>query len=563
MSRGERVIVVRIPDWPIHAFFQEREELVEEGPAAPSPGVSAAPPIRPAAGSPTSLEAIALIADHLVVACSERARAEGVTPGIREREAQSRCPSLATHPHDPEVDERRFAPVLAAIEALIPGVEPRVPGVCAMRARGPARYYGGEPPAAATLLELLTELGYPETRIGIADGLFAAEQATQAAQGAPGLTNPGPGIALVPAGQSPAFLSRLPVERATGATLANTLHGLGIRTLGALAALPEEAVEQRFGPAGVAAHRAATGRPARQGAAEVRPRHAPRELTVELSFEPPIETAEQLGFACSGLAEQFITGLIQERRVCTSLRVSLTDDTGDTHEREWAHPRRFTASDTVGRIRWQAASIARETERGGAGIVRVRISPVHTDRAAAHEPGLWNTEPDERVHHHLSRIQAKLGHTGVGTAELSGGRLLLDRQRFLPWGTAIAHGRNARGNARRHRAARGTGPWPGSLAGPSPSLLFPAPLPAKLLDRAGHDVLIDEEDLLSETPYRLCVARTAFPAEISGWSLPWAIRERWWTGTPARFRLQVLLENGDAWLLLHEAGRWLAEGKYD
>ena len=562
MTAGERALVFRIPDWPIHAFL--REQLEEEAPEAAGAG-SETPAQSPSPlpeGAPAAEPPLALIADRKVVACSESARAEGVHPGLREREAQSRCPALAVHPHDPEVDARRFAPVLAAIEAVIPGVEPRTPGLCAMRARGPARYYGSEERAAAALLDLAAELGYPGARIGIADGVFAAEQASRSAAGAPGLDAPRPGLRVVPPGGSPAFLSPLPVDCAADPALAEVLSGLGIRTLGAFAALPEAAVAQRFGPAGNAVHRAATGAAPGRGA-EVRPRTPPRELSVELAFEPPVDTAEQLGFACVSLAERFIAGLAAESLVCTALRIELTDDAEARHEREWAHPRRFTATDVVGRVRWQAAASARDTERGGAGIARVRITPVHTDRAAAHEPGLWSTEPDERVHHHLSRAQSRLGHTGVGTAELTGGRLLADRQRFVPWGTAHSGRRRGRGSRAVAARAGSAGPWPGALPGPLPTRLFIEPLPAALLDAAGDPVGIDADDLLTAPPARLRVGRRDLPAEVEGWSLPWAVRERWWAGTPDRFRLQLRLSDGDAWLLLHEPAGWRAEGRYD
>ena len=56
------------------------------------------------------------------------ARAEGVRTGLREREAQSRCPTLVVHAHQPEVDERRFAPVAAALDG-----QPRLAALLAAR----------------------------------------------------------------------------------------------------------------------------------------------------------------------------------------------------------------------------------------------------------------------------------------------------------------------------------------------------------------------------------------------------------------------------------------------
>lgn len=541
MSTAERALVVWIPDWPIHAYLQDQPDAEAEDPGTERP---------------LSAPAIALIAGHRVVACSAAARAEGVRIGLREREAQMRCPELIVRPHDPEVDERRFAPIIAAIEQLIPGVESRRPGVCAMRARGPARFYGGEEPAAVALLELARTLELPELRVGIADGLFAAEQAARTTGSAPAAHSPRPGVQIVAPGGSAAFLSPLPVGRAAASDFAEVLQGLGIRTLGALAALPESAVRERFGATGVATHRRATAAGPVHGV-ELRPRDPVREFAVELAFEPPLDSADQLAFACVTLAERFIAGLAEERLVCTALRIELTDDIGVRHEREWAHPHRFTASDTVGRIRWQASALPQTGERGGAGITLIRITPTHTDRAAAHEPGLWSTEPEERVHHHLSRAQTRLGHAAVGTMQLTGGRRLADRQRLVPWGTT-----RIRSRARSPRASA-AGPWPGALTGAIPSRVFPEPFPAELRDASGAPVSVDTEDLLTAPPAQLQVAQTRFPQPVQDWSHPWPLRERWWEGAPERIRLQLQLAGGDAWLLSYERGAWFAEGRYD
>nr|WP_243752006.1 DNA polymerase Y family protein [Leucobacter weissii] len=500
-----------------------------------------------------------MIADHRVAACNEAARVEGVRIGLRLREAQSRCPSLATHPHDPAVDEHRFAPVLAALERLVPHLEPLRPGLCAMRARGPARYYGDEATAAGAILGLAERLGFHEATIGIADGRFAAEQAARAEPGAPGLENPRPGVRIARAGGSAAFLGPLPVDRAAGHDLAAVLHGLGIRTLGALAALPEAAIRERFGAEGVAAHRRATGLGAPHRP-EILPRAPAREFASELAFEPPIDGSEQLAFACVSLAEEFIDGLADARLVSTALRIELTDDTDARYEHVWFHPRHFTAADAVNRIRWQADAMPRDVERGGAGITRVRLAPAHADRASAHEPGLWDSGPDERVHHHLSRAQGRLGHAAVGTMQLVGGRLLADRQRFVPWGTTAG---TSRRGARRAAHARAPGPWPGAVPAPAPIRVFAKPLPVELLDGAGQRVRIDEDDLLAADPARFRPERDSSARAVRAWSLPWAVRERAWAGTPPRFRLQVQLESSEAWLLFHEADRWFAEGRYD
>ncbi|HEV3014698.1 MAG TPA: DNA polymerase Y family protein, partial [Actinomycetota bacterium] len=198
-----RMVVVWCPDWPVVA----------------------------AGASPGSLTAV--VHANRVVACSEAARAEGVRPGLRRREAQGRCPELELLAHDPARDARAFEPVLAAVEQLTPWVEVLQPGECAFPARGAARYHGGEPALALTLTAAvhaaITGRGGPPVdrdgcRVGIADGTFAAGLAARHQ-------------AIVPPGGSRAFLAPLPVAALDRPDLADLLVRLGLRTLGDLAAL--------------------------------------------------------------------------------------------------------------------------------------------------------------------------------------------------------------------------------------------------------------------------------------------------------------------------------------
>lgn len=105
------------------------------------------------------------------------------------------------------------------------------------------------------------------------------------------------------------------------------------------------------------------------------------------------------------------------------------------------------------------------------------------------------------------------------------------------------------------------------MTGPLPAVVFPEPVPVTLLDANGTPVTIDSDDLLSAHPARLhvpphSVGSEAVDAATNAWSRPWPLREGWWRGRPERFRLQLLLTDGDAWLLLHQGGVWAAEGRY-
>src|SRR5581483_7374717 len=90
------------------------------------------------------------------------------------REAQGCCPELVVLTDDPDRDARAFEPVAAAVEGLAPGVEVVCPGLIALPARGPARYFGGEAAVAERIVGVIATQARVECQVGIADGLFAA-----------------------------------------------------------------------------------------------------------------------------------------------------------------------------------------------------------------------------------------------------------------------------------------------------------------------------------------------------------------------------------------------------
>ncbi|HEY9365598.1 MAG TPA: DNA polymerase Y family protein, partial [Agromyces sp.] len=152
-----RTIVLWCPDWPVFAACRE-SGLDPEAP-------------------------VALTEGGQIYACSAAARRDGVVRGLKLREAQYRSPGLTLLDYDASLDVRVFEPVVRRVEETVPGVQLIRPGTLAMRARGPARYYGGEDAAARALLDTVAALDVVGARVGVADGPFAAEQAARAAGG--------------------------------------------------------------------------------------------------------------------------------------------------------------------------------------------------------------------------------------------------------------------------------------------------------------------------------------------------------------------------------------------
>jgi len=514
-----RTLVLWCPDWPVIA-------------AASASGADAEQPF-------------ALVDRGLVFACSAAARQEGVVRGLRIREAQARCTTLAVQPYDEALDHRAFEPVIRVVEAAVPGVHVLRPGTVAIRSRGPARYYGGERAAAITLAGLAADAGAPGVRAGVADTPFAAERAAR------GSTADAPDrVRIVPEGESAAFLAPLPLSVLGREDLAMVLGRLGITRLGEFAALTEEQVRDRFGAEGVFLYRLAGGRDPRAVSA----RAVPPDLAVDVAFEPPLDRADQVAFAVRQSADTFMERLRRAKLVATAIRIEVTDDRGSCLDRTWAHPRWFDAVDIVDRVRWQL--------QGGTGptgleapVADVRLEADAVDAVGNHERGLWGSGPDERVHHGLARIQGMVGHDGVVTARIGGGRTLAERVVLVPWGDAPTGGERAVAVAR----AR---PWPGRLPGPPPGTVLDRPRPVDVLTAAGGAVDVDARGTLTGEPERFRAEgdRGGRFGAVAAWAGPWPLVIRWWEAGGRRLhRLQLVDAEGRAWFLVLANGRWWAE----
>ncbi|TFB97331.1 DNA polymerase Y family protein [Cryobacterium sp. HLT2-28] len=521
MSSPSRTIVLWCPDWPVAAARAETG-LPRDAP-------------------------LALISQGTVFASSASARADGVRRGLTLREAQYRCGTLVALPHDPRLDERAFEPVLARLEEVAPGVATIRPGTGAVRARGPARYYGGEEPAGQSMRDAVLDLGVADARVGIADGPFAAEQAARSAQRAE--------VRAVPPGHSSGFLAGMPVALVVDARLTMLLRRLGVHTLGDLAALPAAQVAQRFGPAGLAAQAQARG----VDPAPLPARVPPPQRDLLLRFEPPLDRIDQVAFAARAPADSFVDGLAGAHLVCTTLRVEVGLDSGRMLGRSWRHPRWFDAADVVDRVRWQLQGSGAGDPGLDSAVCWLRILPEEVDGAGNHEPGLWGSGPDERIHHALSRVQSLLGHEGVVTAVVGGGRLLAERQVFVPWGDAPA-------GPRAGPAGAAAAPWPGSLAGPLPATVFRERRPVGLLTQDGSQVDVDERGLLPADPVQFSPSGQKDDLRsVAAWAGPWPVHEGWWRPGGGRRvdRVQIVDADGAAWLLHFDDRRWWAEAHYD
>ena len=184
---------------------------------------------------------------------SSLARHAGVKPGMTVSQAIGLCPTLRLIEPDPVHYDERFTHLLSALSEVSPVVEPGELGLAYVGTDGLEGIFG----SPGKILEAIRRtFGLPDgrtVRLGWGSGKFVAWVAASRSK-------PDEAV-IVPAGAERKFLAYQPIAVLPLDTdIHRRLRQLNIRTLGALAAIPEAAVSAQFGDVGKHLWRLAAGR---------------------------------------------------------------------------------------------------------------------------------------------------------------------------------------------------------------------------------------------------------------------------------------------------------------
>ncbi|MGH9641014.1 MAG: DNA polymerase Y family protein [Terriglobales bacterium] len=313
-----------IPDFHVEAIVRLRPEL-RERPVAVMEGT--APLLR-------------------VAAVNERAGEAGLEPGMTKLQAEELAAAcgavLAARSAEQEASAQ--AALLDAACGFSPRVEDTVPGIVVLDLAGLERIFGAPAKIARDLARRCSEIGM-EAQVAVAANPDAA---VHAACGFSGVT-------VIPEGREQERLATLPVEvltvtealtqrtrgtqrnlfqkdsttassvsspQADGAELLNTLESWGVRNLRALAALPEVAVSERLGQAGLHWQRMARGATSRT----LRLVEPPARFEESCELEHPLESLEPLSFLLNRMLEQLCARLSARALATNEIRTTLTLD---------------------------------------------------------------------------------------------------------------------------------------------------------------------------------------------------------------------------------------------
>lgn len=219
----------------------------------------------------------------VVAAASYEARPYGVRSALPMARAMRLCPDLVVVPPDHDEYRRVSESVFEVFRSFTPRVEGLSLDEAFLDVAGLSRHYGGPVDVAGAIRTAIREgLGLPAS-VGVAGSKFVAKLASEAAKP--------DGIRHIALADQAVFLDRLPVRALWGvgeATMA-ALEGIGVETVGDVAALPPGTLERRLGTAhGRHLAALASGHDPR----EVEPDVEAKSVSVEHTYDRDLRGAE-------------------------------------------------------------------------------------------------------------------------------------------------------------------------------------------------------------------------------------------------------------------------------
>jgi len=219
---------------------------------------------------------------------SPLARHTGVKPGMTVSQAIGLCPTLRLLEPDPVHYDEQFAKLLSALTEVSPVVESAELGIAYVGTDGLEGIYGSAEKIVEAIKRTLEcwNVGMSEAssfRLGWGVGKFTAWVAASRAKRSEAI--------VVPIGEEQKFLASQPIAvLPLDPDIHRRLRQLGIRTLGALAALPEEAIAAQFGSVGRRLWLLAAGRITERVVGRI----TPEPIVAALTFFTPIGERELL-----------------------------------------------------------------------------------------------------------------------------------------------------------------------------------------------------------------------------------------------------------------------------
>ena len=338
-----RVACVRIPRFPIGAVWRAVRRgdsgtaaadaqllLPLTPPTPPSSSSQLRPPnAAPPSSTPEHWDDIPIVltdgtgVQKRLRAVSAAAGRAGVRAGMRPAEGRALCADL----HELAWDDVTIGAAIVEMSAALVGASPQVtpvagaPGLWWVGASG-FDGIGGERELGRTLLRV-AQRWHPRPRVAIAGSCVAARAATWAGASFEQRADDRALVHVIPPERDAAYLAPAPLALVPmDEELRAALHALGLRTVGAVAALSAEDVERRWGEIGLRAWRLANADDSRRpvlARVETQP-------AVEVELTIPAATMEPILFLVRAALERLVQQMIAHGRAVAAVSITLTLD---------------------------------------------------------------------------------------------------------------------------------------------------------------------------------------------------------------------------------------------
>jgi protein ImuB len=455
----------------------------------------------------------------------DEAFALGARTGMTLVQASACAREAALVVDDPARDRALWERALDALDAASPLVEDAAEGVAYLEMRGIEGSPRRRLAAVRDALRGEAELRALPFRFAFAANKFVARAAARVRDGA-----------IVAAGEERAFVAPLPLHALELAPeVVERLHLLGVRTLGALAALPHGPFVRRFGPEGALWHAHAGG----SDGAPLVPR--PRALVIERTLygEGTAEREDQLLFALRALVARVAEDLAYAGQRCAALRLTLECEDGAILEL----PLRLAQPSAQAATIFALLRARLEGQLLGSPVSGLKLGTEQLEEGGAELSLFAGSDPDpETVALVLARLNATLGPQSALRARVAAGNRCEARAVFEPF--------TVEGIARRPAAACSAPPEPPGATGTlAYRLLAPRRIDVRLA--GGRPASVGSRAV----------------RDVAG---PWRVDEAWWgealdSGLRpiASDAYDALLDDGTLCRIVHERGAWYLCGVYD
>ncbi|MGA8492315.1 MAG: DNA polymerase Y family protein [Terriglobales bacterium] len=536
-----------VPDFPVEALFRAEPELRSQSLAV--------------------LEGKAPL--QKVLAVNENARSNGVSPGMTKLQIEA-CPNLVFRVRSLPQETATHAALLDCAQSFSPRVEALGCDTIVLDLAGLQPLFGPLPKIARALARRAFDLGL-ETSVAVAGN---PDTAVLAARGFSGVT-------VIPQGKEAEILGSLPVEVLLGISvlessqLLETFNRWGIRKLRDLAALPDVALSERLGQAGIHLQALARGATSRT----LVPIEPPLIFEEVVELEYPLVLLEPLAFLLEQLLEKLCARLEAHALATQELRLSLelengwqTEDlsinTNNGATGVLARPSRRSFQRTLRlpvplldpRTFLKLLQLDLKAHPPGAPIVKIQLAaePVRP-RAAQNGLFLPPAPEPEKLELTLARIAGIVGEDNVGSLQLldthrpEGFRM----QRFTPELSSPQRPRDTEKINNKRSADSSVALW---LCGENL-------VTALRIFRPPVDVVVTMQDGRPTCIH--CHKNKAMQGEILWAAGPWRSSGDWWEQEGwARDEWDIAVQ-GEMDIALYRlvrdrlGGRWLVEGTYD